>query len=49
MPNQRRKGKKLVTFWLMPKERKQLREKARNSGLSVSDFIVLKCKIQRED
>ncbi len=49
MPGQRKKGKKLVTFWLSPKERKQLREKARQAGLSVSDFIILKCKIERDE
>lgn len=49
MANQRLKGKQLVTFWLTPKERKQLRAAAANAGMTVSDFIIRKCKIVRDE
>jgi uncharacterized protein (DUF1778 family) len=39
MPNQRKKGKKLVAVWLTPDERKALKAIAESKGLDVTALI----------
>jgi uncharacterized protein (DUF1778 family) len=39
MPNQRKKGKKLVAVWLTVEERKALKSLAESNGLDVTSFI----------
>jgi len=39
MPNQRKKGKKLVAVWLTPEERKALKALAESNGLDVTSLI----------
>jgi uncharacterized protein (DUF1778 family) len=39
MPNQRKKGKKLVAVWLTPDERKALKAIAESKGIDVTTLI----------
>jgi hypothetical protein len=41
MPNQRKKGKKLATFWITPEEKKILVKLAKDAGLDISSFLKL--------